>query len=325
MNYDRSSAVVLTVAFLAVPSMAAPFNMGDVFASVGNGLVREFDPTTGALVQTLNTNTNSTFTAGSGFDSSGNFYVTTFSSGIVSKFSFGSVSGTNFASVGGDEESISIGTNGVFFVGEADGGGQISKRLLADGSLVQNYTAAPQDRGTDWVDLSADQTTIYYTSEGSSIKRFSTVGAGTQLADFETGKGGTMYALRQLGDGSVLVANTSNILLFDSSGNIAKTYTIPNTGTLFALNLDPDGTSFWTGDLANGEITRVNIATGAIIKQFSAGTGSLGGLSVFGELTQGGGGGGQVPEPATITLLGTSLAALALAYRKRSNKPTANS
>jgi hypothetical protein len=298
---------------MAVSTAAAgPFTMGDVFASVGNGLVREFTPT-GTLVQTLNTNTSSQFTTGGVFDSLGNFYVTTFSSGIVSTFASGSTSGTNFASVGGDEESITRSMSDTFFVGQADGGGQITE-LSSSGATVHTFTAMTQDRGTDWVDLAADQTTLYYTSEGSNIMRFSTVGAGSQLSNFETGKGSTMYALRILSNGGVLVANTSNVLEFDSSGNIARTYTIPGAIALFALNLDPDGVTAWTGDLSTNEVTRFNIATGAIVSQWNAGTGTLAGLTVFGEITQGGGG---VPEPGTFVLLGLGGATLAVLRRRR--------
>jgi PEP-CTERM motif len=138
------------------------------------------------------------------------------------------------------------------------------------------------------------------------------------LSNFETGKGTTIFAIRILADGGVLAADTTNVLRFDSSGNVIKTYSIPGATTLFALNLDPDGVTAWTGDLSTGEVTRFNIATGAIVTQWNAGPlTSLGGLTVFGEITQGGGGGGQVPEPSSLVLLGTGAAILAFASHKK--------
>ena len=304
------------VLMAASTALASPFTIGDVFASVGSSLVREFTPT-GTLVQTLNTNTSSANTTGGVFDTSGNFYVTTFASGIVSKFAAGSISGTNFASVAGDQESITRDLMNNFFIGQADGGGAITE-LNSTGTLLHTFTAAVGPRGTDWVDLAADQTTIYYTSEGGTIRRFSTIGAGSQLSNF-TSAGTQMYALRILADGGVIAADTSNVLRFDSTGAIVKTYTIPGASLLFALNLDPDGVTAWTGDLSTNMVTRFNIGTGAIVSQWSAGAGTLAGLTVFGEITQGGGGGGgsTTPEPGTFVLLGISGATLALARRRR--------
>ena len=51
-------------------------------------------------------------------------------------------------------------------------------------------------------------------------------------------------------------------------------------GSLFAMSLDPDGTSFWTGDSTSGDVWEVNIATGAVKQQIDTHSGSLYGLSV---------------------------------------------
>jgi PEP-CTERM motif len=307
--------LLISLGLLATAStvFASPYTVGDVFASVGGGLVREYTPT-GTLVQTLDTGTGSAYTTGGVFDGSGNFYVTSFDAGVVSTFASGSTSGSFFASVGGDQESITRNmTSSAFFVGQADGAGDLTE-LDAAGALVNTFHTTTGPRGTDWVDLAADQTTIYYTSEGGTVYRYSTVGAGSQLTNFTT-NGGTMYAFRILADGGVLASNTSNVLRFDNTGAVVQTYAIPNASLLFALNLDPDGVTAWTGDLDNSNVTRFNIATGDIVTQWNAG-GTLAGLTVFGEITQGGGGGGAVPEPSSLLLLGTGVI-LAFVNRKK--------
>jgi len=293
----------------------AGFVIGDVFASVGSGLVREFTPT-GTLVQTLNTGTNSTFTAGSAFDAAGDLLVTTFASNVVSKFD---VNGTliNGGFAGGfvtDPESITIAQNQNMFVGQADGTHQVREFSTSgsSGTLIATFSPAIESRGTDWIDLAADQHTLYYTSEGRFVHLFDTA-TNTQLANLNSVAlpSANAFALRILANGGVLVADADRIVQLDATGAIVRQYTTANTfsghalSTLFALNLDPDGTTFWTGDLGTGTIYRVNISTGALITSFSAGSGTLGGLSVFGEITQGGGGGGgtATPEPSSLVPL----------------------
>jgi len=140
---------------------------------------------------------------------------------------------------------------------------------------------------------------------------------GLQGPDFETGKGSQQFALRLLSDGGILVANGSNVLRYDSSGNIIRTYTgFTGTSELFALNLDPDGTSFWTGDIGGStQVFRVDIATGNILTHWAAskdGASEVAGVAVFGEITQGGPPPPGVPEPGTILLTLSGLCGLVL-------------
>src|SRR5579859_2043664 len=58
---------------------------GTVMVSTGSGLVTEYDQTGNNLGQ-IDTTTGSTYTAGSQFDSAGNFFVTDFSGQQVTKF-----------------------------------------------------------------------------------------------------------------------------------------------------------------------------------------------------------------------------------------------
>jgi WD40 repeat protein len=299
-----------------VPAVAhaLPFAIGDVFASTGNGTVTVFDPVTGAVKQVLSTGLNEFYTTGGMFDAAGNFYVTTFNGNHIAKWDNNGnlVSATFMTGCNSDCESITRGTGGIAFVGQADGTRDILAYDIATGTFITSFDPTTGPRGTDWVDLAADQKTIYYTSEGGTIRRFD-ISTNTQLSDFNAiAAGDEMYALRILADGGVLVAATDNVLRYNAAGVLVQTYTFAHSGTLFGLNLDPDGTTFWTGDLGgDNKVFRINIATGAVINSFATNppNGQLAGLAIFGEITQGGG--GTVPEPASVVLMLTGLSSLA--------------
>lgn len=295
------------VAALAATTAASTFSAGDVFVSLRNGTVREYTPT-GTLVQTLNTGRTGELT-GSAFDSSGNFYVTAgFAGGGMVKFdNNGTLLGAFGTGYAGQTESVLFDSAGTIWNGQA-GTNQINHQNSTGTSATQ-FTVATQNRGTDWIDLSADQHTMFYTSEGSKILRYDTA-TSTQLTAFTT-LGSEMFALRLLSNGSILAANANNVLLFDSSGNIAHTY-LPGSGLLFALNLDPNGTDFWTAEYSSGQVYEINIATGAVDHTFNVGQG-ISGLSVFGERTVS----TPVPEPGTFSLLLLGGASAFTRIRKR--------
>ena len=202
------------------------------------------------------------------------------------------------------------------YIGQADGSQDIIKRD-ASGAFLQRFNVATEGRGSDWIDLASDPTTMFYTSEGRTVKRYD-VSTDTQLTDFATLSGfGTAFALRLLADGGLLVADAGNIKRLDAAGTEIQTYDVAGVDGWFALNLDPDGTSFWSGDVIFGTFHKFDIATGNLLASKSSGASSfsLGGLAVFGEPTQGGP--PQAPEPSTLAVFGLGLAGMVILRRRR--------
>jgi sugar lactone lactonase YvrE len=307
--------LLILLAALAVGgslSFAGTFVSGDVFASIGNGLVEVHAPN-GALITTLDTGLGG-YTTGSTTDSHGNFYVTAFSASKVSQFdSSGNLINANWAGASVNE-SIVFNKAGQALVSSVGGNGITT--FDSAGNFVANDAAGR----TDWIDLASDQKTVFITEEGGDIARWD-LSTHSALADFANGVGsGSLYAIRIATNGDVFVASSDgNVYRLNSAGAIIQTYNT-GLGNVFALNLDPNGTSFWTGVTGGQAIREINIATGAIeqswnTSQFGQG---LYGLSVYGEIQTGGGGvGGNVPEPATYAMLGLGLGALALVRKRR--------
>lgn len=103
--------------------------------------------------------------------------------------------GTGYSSL---PESILFDAAGDAYVGQAGGTADI---LRFDGAGLPraSYNVPIERRGSDWMDLAIDQCTMYYTSEGPSIKRFD-VCADAALPDL-TGVLTEAYALRILPGG----------------------------------------------------------------------------------------------------------------------------
>jgi hypothetical protein len=269
--------VFILCAFMLImfQDILAQFQNGDVFVAVGSGQVQRRS-SAGVLLQTLNTGQGG-FTTGMAFDQSGNLYVTNFSASSVSKFNSNGVLQGFFGSGYSNPESIVFDGSGNAYVGNLGAG--IRKFSSAGVFLGTTFTGR-----VDWMDLAADQCTMLRTTESSFIGTHN-VCTNTVLPNFSSGLGGNAYALRIRPNGEVLLANGFNILRLSAAGAVIQTYDIGGHDGWFALNLNNDGTSFWSADFNTSTVHRFDIATGSVLTNFSTGTGSgtVFGLAVFGE------------------------------------------
>lgn len=140
--------------------------------------------------------------------------------------------------------------------------------------------------------LTTDGHTIFYTSQGRKIFKFNTTAqASSVYADLSTvsgGSNGELSAIRILppGDGNdgVLVAdqNIKLVNVVNGVATIVQTYHVGGQNDWEALNLDPNGTSFWAGDATTHNFYRFNIATGKVEVGPINTNASLGGICVDG-------------------------------------------
>jgi Calx-beta domain len=157
------------------------------------------------------------------------------------------------------------------------------------GDLLDTFVMPTGVRGTDWIDLAGDQCTIYYTSEDTSVRRYN-ICTHTALPVFATGLTGPYcYALRLRPNREVMVACQDAVHRISPLGINLQTYPRASIGEtqpngLFAMNLDPDGTSFWTAGILSGNVFHVDIASGAVLGSFNSGAGGVSGLAIYDEL-----------------------------------------
>ena len=190
-----------------------------MLAGVGSGTINQFTPA-GAPVGSLNNGLGNPFDTGMCFDAAGNLLATNFSSTLTRFDPTGTVLPPNpFINHGATNESCAIDASGNVYVG---GAGTRVLQVRLDGNLVDTFTPVNVDRGTDWIDLAADQKTMLYASEGNTIYRYD-VSTHTQLAPFATGLPGPCFALRIRSNGEVLIACEQDVVRLSSTGTVIQT------------------------------------------------------------------------------------------------------
>lgn len=288
-------AVLLTLFAVGRPAPAhaghLAFEEGDLFVSVGGGIIRRFDAQ-GNEVEDLDTETGSAEIGDLCFSENGLFSMN-FQAGSVSQFDGrGGLVESVWATPSGSPESCVFDSDGNLYVGVADDAASGLQKFGADGDVITNYAPEPENSGVDQIDLAADQCTMLYTSEGGSIKAFD-VCDDDQLPNFATGIGANCNNLRIRPNEEVLVACDNSVFRLDSDGDVVQTYEPADIdaagGGLFALNLDPDGEHFYTATYTAGLLWRIDIGSGDGVDEPYVQTviegDSIGGVAIVGEIS----------------------------------------
>ncbi|MGB0036735.1 MAG: hypothetical protein WBP79_14790, partial [Candidatus Acidiferrales bacterium] len=213
------------------------FGQGDVFVGSIDGMIFEYTPA-GTLVQVLNSGSFGGIIAGMNFDAAGHLYaanpdatVGTTASGTVEVFTGGTAGGAAFGSgYNSGPLGVLVDPLGNVFVGQSSGENSLLE-LSSTGSLESTFFPAYDQGGIGYLELSDDSARILYSTQtaGSSqtgtVKNFD-IANNHQNPDFAINlPGGPAFAIRELSDKSVLVANTTQITHLSSTGSVIGVYT----------------------------------------------------------------------------------------------------
>lgn len=206
----------------------------------------------------------------------------------------GAVLDSAFGGFMGDDESCAFDKLGNVWIGEAVPIGNTVaalRHVAPDGRLLKTLMVPVGERGTDWIELDANQCTLYYTSEDSDVRRFD-VCTEQALSHFATGLEEPCYAVRQLPNRDLMITCRERIYRYDENGMFVREYTRGSLGEtdsngLYAIHLDPDGQTFWTGGVMSGRVVRARLDDGSVQTSFQTGSGGINGLLIQDEFIAG--------------------------------------
>ncbi|MFZ0981061.1 MAG: choice-of-anchor D domain-containing protein, partial [Candidatus Acidiferrales bacterium] len=293
----------VTAVFSGAPQAFTP---GQIFVGSYAGTILVYNPN-GTLAQVLssgNLSPNSPI-YGMNFDSAGNLYAASprasgVTDGTVEFFGNDGSGPTTFGTyTTGEPTDVLIDPSGNVFTGGGSGtaltisefaGGQ---NAAPTSLLYPAYESSTGNNGA-YIDLLDDNESMLYTAGGNWVGNFDVL-YNHQNPDFADNLPGTgAYQIRELSDKSVLVAVTTEVVRLSPTGSIIQTYTPGGSGTFYALALNPDGLSFWTGDGITGTVYQIRISDGAVLDTVNTGltfaqTGNptIFGIAVLGSVASG--------------------------------------
>lgn len=206
----------------------------------------------------------------------------------------GTVLDANFGGLIGDDESCAFDEDGNAWIGEAVSSAAtdaLLRHVAADGRILETVQVPVGERGTDWIELDADQCTLFYTSEDSDVRRFN-VCTHQVMPNFVSLPDEPCYAIRQLPNRDLMFTCRNHIYRYDQNAVFVREYTKESLGEtdpngLYAIHLDPDGQTFWTGGVVSGRVVRARLDDGTVVASFMTGTGGVNGLLIQDEFVAG--------------------------------------
>jgi DNA-binding beta-propeller fold protein YncE len=270
-----------------------PFQVGDVFINTGLDTI-EHRNGAGNLLETLDLPASSfSRIGGLAFDAAGNLYVTR-NDRRIDKFNnqgafIGTFGSGQFASAA-SLDNIVFDSSGNAYVATRNLANNIRK-LDPDGTVIATFSVEPEtNMGPRWMELAADQCTLFYTTGGPNVKRFD-VCSNEQLADFnaEPLPWNTTAGLRLLPNGQLIVSQEIWLVRLDSSGKLVPTaddpliYDVVGQHYWLPVALDPDGTSFWSTGYASKTVFKFDIETGQQLLVYDIVGFTATPITVFGE------------------------------------------
>ena len=157
------------------------------------------------------------------------------------------------------------------------------RKFDSNGNLIQKFDADIEnvEQGIHWIELGADQCTLFYTTANDHIKRFD-VCTNKQLTDFADLFSDPFYdrrfghqpilVIQLLPNGEMLITQNAFVHHLDATGKIKATYDITGSSNWISLALDPDKQSFWAGATGNGtkgNVYKFDIDSGRVLRFFN--------------------------------------------------------
>lgn len=163
--------------------------------------------------------------------------------------------------------------------------------------FAEAFTVAQDVGGSDYVELSNNHSTLFYTSAGTEIKTFE-LNTDTQGADFATlpaqsgsvprpGARGVRLLYPYDGSGGAIVAYGNEVLRVDSAGTVVQSYAPLETELaqdLDKVELTPDALSFWVSDQYSCNLFKFELSSGTQTGRIETGLppGQLCGFTIVG-------------------------------------------